>query len=239
MSNFTSFEFSAEKFNTHWHANSCDLCFHNAADWSDLTETELSELVLTNLDTIFKIAIKRIVASGYSEGIATTAILRSGLWYGCKYTVSKVVDNTLEFLISEQEIDSHYFDNLQQMDKYILAELVCLLRESRWLRAAELAASCRDVSRLVWARERLLQAKDIRDEIEAKLNEEWKAKNELLTQATSFKKEREQVEISTQSKEDTIKSRAQTNLHEKQGMKDCPSCRSPIQRRVSIRYARS
>lgn len=28
-------------------------------------------------------------------------------------------------------------------------------------------------------------------------------------------------------------------LHEKQGMKDCPSCRSPIQRRVSVRYARS
>lgn len=28
-------------------------------------------------------------------------------------------------------------------------------------------------------------------------------------------------------------------LHEKQGMKDCPSCRSPIQRRISVRYARS
>lgn len=28
------------------------------------------------------------------------------------------------------------------------------------------------------------------------------------------------------------------DLHEKQGMKDCPSCRSPIQRRISVRYAR-
>lgn len=28
-------------------------------------------------------------------------------------------------------------------------------------------------------------------------------------------------------------------LHEKQGMKDCPSCRSPIQRRIPVRYARS
>lgn len=26
-------------------------------------------------------------------------------------------------------------------------------------------------------------------------------------------------------------------LHVKQGMKDCPSCRSPIQRRISVRYA--
>lgn len=28
------------------------------------------------------------------------------------------------------------------------------------------------------------------------------------------------------------------DLHEKQGMKDCPSCRSPIQRRIPVRYAR-
>jgi hypothetical protein len=28
-------------------------------------------------------------------------------------------------------------------------------------------------------------------------------------------------------------------LHEKQGMKDCPSCRSTIQRRIPVRYARS
>lgn len=29
------------------------------------------------------------------------------------------------------------------------------------------------------------------------------------------------------------------DLHEKQGMKDCPSCRSPIQLRIPVRYARS
>lgn len=27
-------------------------------------------------------------------------------------------------------------------------------------------------------------------------------------------------------------------LHEKQGMKECPSCRGPIERRISVRYAR-
>ncbi|GER30164.1 RING/U-box superfamily protein [Striga asiatica] len=107
--------------------------FHDA-DWSDLTETELEELVLCNLDTIFKSAIKKIVASGYSEDVATKAILRSGLWYGCKDTVSNVVDNTLAFLRSGQEIDpskENCFEDLQQMKKYILAELVCLLREVR------------------------------------------------------------------------------------------------------------
>ncbi|XP_047948287.1 putative E3 ubiquitin-protein ligase RF298 [Salvia hispanica] len=170
----TSFEFSAEKYESQGHMNGCDMCCINQdssdhslkldlglscavgmseiglsrpredievsadefrdADWSDLTESELEELVLSNLDTIFKSAVKKIIASGYSEEVATRAILRSGLWYGCKDIVSNIVENTLGFLRSGQEIDpskEHYFEDLQQMKKYILAELVCLLREVR------------------------------------------------------------------------------------------------------------
>ncbi|KAL6185892.1 hypothetical protein ACLB2K_042014 [Fragaria x ananassa] len=104
------------------------------ADWSDLTETQLEELVLSNLDTIFKSAIKKIVACGYTEDVATKAVLRSGLCYGSNDTVSNIVDNTLVFLRSGQEIDpsrEHCFEDLQQLEKYILAELVCVLREIR------------------------------------------------------------------------------------------------------------
>lgn len=106
----------------------------NDADWSDLTEAQLEELVLSNLDTIFKSAIKRIVACGYTEEVTIKAILRSGTCYGCKDTVSNIVDNTLAFLRSGQGIDSspeHYFEDLMQLEKYILAELVCVLREVR------------------------------------------------------------------------------------------------------------
>ncbi|XP_075654403.1 putative E3 ubiquitin-protein ligase RF298 [Castanea sativa] len=104
------------------------------ADWSDLTEAELEELVLSNLDAIFKSAIKKIFACGYTEEVATKAVLRSGLCYGCKDTVSNIVDNALAFLRSGQEIDpsrEHYFEDLQQLGKYVLAELVCVLREVR------------------------------------------------------------------------------------------------------------
>ncbi|XP_073050260.1 putative E3 ubiquitin-protein ligase RF298 [Primulina eburnea] len=107
--------------------------FHDA-DWSDLTESQLEELVLNNLDAIFRSAIRQIMASGYSSEVSNKAILRSGLWYGCKDIVSNIVDNTLAFLRSGQDIDpsrEHYFVDLQQMEKYILAELVCLLREVR------------------------------------------------------------------------------------------------------------
>ncbi|XP_060215285.1 putative E3 ubiquitin-protein ligase RF298 [Lycium barbarum] len=107
--------------------------FHDA-DWSDLIESQLEELVLSNLDTIFKSAIKKIAACGYSEEIAEKAVLRSGVFYGLKDIMSNIVDNTLAFLCSRQETDAsteHYFEDLQQMEKYVLAELVCILREVR------------------------------------------------------------------------------------------------------------
>ncbi|XP_077232337.1 RING/U-box superfamily protein [Tasmannia lanceolata] len=104
------------------------------ADWSYLSESQLEELVLSNLDANFKSAIKKISFFGYSEEVATKAVLRSGLCYGCKDTVSNIVDNTLAFLSNGQEIDSsrdHFFEDLQQLEKYILAEMVCVLREVR------------------------------------------------------------------------------------------------------------
>lgn len=104
------------------------------ADWNDLSEAQLEELVLSNLDTIFKSAIKKIVACGFTKEVATKAILRSGLCYGCKDTVSNIVENTLAFLRSGQDISSsreQCFEDLQQLEKYILAELVCVLREVR------------------------------------------------------------------------------------------------------------
>ncbi|XP_043709660.1 putative E3 ubiquitin-protein ligase RF298 isoform X2 [Telopea speciosissima] len=104
------------------------------ADWNDLTESQLEELVLSNLDTIFKNAIKKIAACGYSDEVTTKAVLRSGLCYGCKDTVSNIADNTLAFLRTGQDIDSsreNFFEDLLQLEKYILAEMVCVLREVR------------------------------------------------------------------------------------------------------------
>lgn len=104
------------------------------ADWSDLSESQLEELVLSNLDAIFKSAIKKLVACGYPEEVATKAVLRSGLCYGSKDTVSNIVDNALAFLRNGQDVDvlrDLCFEDLQQLEKYVLAELVCVLREVR------------------------------------------------------------------------------------------------------------
>ncbi|KAM7259796.1 hypothetical protein ACFE04_015537 [Oxalis oulophora] len=104
-------------------------------DWSELTESELEEIVLQDLEASFKSAIKKLVSHGYSEEVATKAILRSGLCYGNKDTVSNIVENTLAFLRSGQDINhisrDHCFEDLQQLGKYLLAEQVCVLREVR------------------------------------------------------------------------------------------------------------
>ncbi|KAF9618291.1 hypothetical protein IFM89_000926 [Coptis chinensis] len=104
------------------------------ADWNDLSESQLEEIVLNNLDTIYKSAISKIAACGYGEDVASKAVLRSGLCYGFKDTVSNIVDNTLAFLRNSQEINSsreHFFENLDQVERYVLAEMVCVLREVR------------------------------------------------------------------------------------------------------------
>ncbi|EYU43862.1 hypothetical protein MIMGU_mgv1a007976mg [Erythranthe guttata] len=66
--------------------------------------------------------------------------------------------------------------------------------------------------KLIQMQQKLKQCKDIRDQAEAKLNQEVKAKEEILRQANSYKKEREQIEASTKSKESAMKSRAEANL---------------------------
>ncbi|CAN6482653.1 unnamed protein product [Victoria cruziana] len=103
------------------------------ADWNELTESQLEELVLSNLDTIYRSAIKRIASCGYSEDVAKQAVLRYGRCYGCKDPVSNIVDNALAYLKNGREIDAkdQFFQDLPQLEKYILDEMVCVLREVR------------------------------------------------------------------------------------------------------------
>ncbi|XP_027165560.1 putative E3 ubiquitin-protein ligase RF298 isoform X2 [Coffea eugenioides] len=104
---------------------------HNA-QWNDLTESELQELVLSNLESNLKTAIKKIVAYGYSEKVATDAVSRSGQCFGTKDTVSNIVDSTLAYLRGGRHVDTlreYDFDNLMALEHYMLAESVCFLRE--------------------------------------------------------------------------------------------------------------
>ncbi|WCJ23575.1 RING/U-box superfamily protein [Euphorbia peplus] len=114
--------------------------------------------------------------------------------------------------------------------------------ETAKLRAAESAASCQEVSKREkktlmkfqsWEKQKIHlqeelttekqqvaqmlqyveQAKQLQEHYEARWQQEEKAKEELLMQASSIEKEREQNDVSAKSKENMIRSKAEKNLH--------------------------
>lgn len=103
------------------------------ADWNDITESELEDLLLSNLDTIYKSAIKKIADCGYTEDVTLKAVLKYGRCYGSKDILSNIIDNTMAYLSNSHDASSkdHSFEDLQQLEKYALAEMVCVLREMR------------------------------------------------------------------------------------------------------------
>ncbi|KAF9607133.1 hypothetical protein IFM89_032355 [Coptis chinensis] len=101
-------------------------------EWNELSEDQLEELCMNSLDLIFRSAIKLIATSGYSEDVAAKAVLRADLCYGFKDTVSNIVDNTLAILQAGKEVyasKDNFFENLEQLENYLLAEMVCVLTE--------------------------------------------------------------------------------------------------------------
>ncbi|KAJ6827299.1 vicilin-like seed storage protein [Iris pallida] len=140
----------SEKLDQDCHLSVCDVCQNLAcggpreevgpdefreADWSDLTETQLEETVLCNLDMVFRTAIKTIMSYGYTEEAATSVVLKSGVFYGCKDTVTNIVENTLAVLRSGQELHSlsseSSAEELKRLERSVLAEMVNVLREMR------------------------------------------------------------------------------------------------------------
>lgn len=138
-----------ENPNVDQHTSFCDVCRTlsysskeelgleepHEVDWSNVTENELEEIILNNLNEIFNGAIKTITSYGYTKEVATNAVLRYGICYRCKYTVSNIVDNALLLLRSGREVDSSPRENaaedLLMLARSVLADMVNVLRALR------------------------------------------------------------------------------------------------------------
>lgn len=102
------------------------------ADWDEPISYQLQELLSQNLSATFQSAIKKIAEHGYTEEVAKSAILRSGLYYGRKDTVSNIVDGALVFLKREKNYDGsryHIFQDLDNLVEYTMLEMLYVLRE--------------------------------------------------------------------------------------------------------------
>ncbi|GLT42563.1 hypothetical protein SLA2020_165550 [Shorea laevis] len=102
------------------------------ADWDDPIACQLEELLSSNLHTIFKNAIKKIVDCGYGEEVAEQFISRHGLYLGGRDLESNIVNYTLDFLKKRNDCDTsgdHLFENLQNLVEYTMLEMISVLRE--------------------------------------------------------------------------------------------------------------
>ncbi|KAJ6802745.1 putative E3 ubiquitin-protein ligase RF298 [Iris pallida] len=149
LPNYELFPIDKPSENPNPEHHSCDVCQNHVfvsreevepdefqeADWSDLTETQLEETVLSNLETIFRTAVRTIASYGYAEEVAADAVLRSGVFYGCKDTVTNIVENALAVLRSGQELDSpsggNSAEEFRKLGRSVLAEMVNVLLEMR------------------------------------------------------------------------------------------------------------
>eukprot|EP00249_Psilotum_nudum_P024079 c29084_g1_i2 orf=338-2677(+) len=103
-------------------------------DWDNYSELQLEEVLLNMLDSIYKEAIKRILSSGISEGDTLKAVLKHGRCYGGRDAVSTIVENALAGIRSSEPGTRNKeaeFTDLKQMEVYVLAEMVCVLRKLR------------------------------------------------------------------------------------------------------------
>ncbi|KDP26310.1 hypothetical protein JCGZ_22319 [Jatropha curcas] len=111
--------------------------------WGYCTEEQLEEILLKNLEFLYKEAISKLIALGYDEDTALKAILRNGHCYGGMDVLTNILHNSLAYLNSNSggggssssngnlDESEPIFNDLRQLEEYSLAGLVCLLQQVR------------------------------------------------------------------------------------------------------------
>ncbi|XP_078167884.1 putative E3 ubiquitin-protein ligase RF298 isoform X1 [Carex rostrata] len=144
----SSNEKGTDSFNLEHLASMCDMCKHlmcapeeglewedgfNDADWSELTETRLEEILISNIDMIFKNAINVVSSYGYPEDAARNAVLTAGVRDNSKEPLSALVDSALAVLRGDKELNlsSNFDEDLEKTEKSVLARMVALVTESQ------------------------------------------------------------------------------------------------------------
>ncbi|CAH9144454.1 unnamed protein product [Cuscuta epithymum] len=102
--------------------------------WGYCTEEQLEEILLKNLEFLYKEAVVKLVSFGYEEDVALKAILKNGFCYGGMDVLTNILHNSLSYLNSSDskhvdDSENNNFTELKQMQEYSLAGMVCLLQQ--------------------------------------------------------------------------------------------------------------
>ncbi|XP_008799427.1 MND1-interacting protein 1 [Phoenix dactylifera] len=109
--------------------------------WGYCTEEQLEELLLKNLDLIYREALNRLLTLGYDEAAALRAVLCSGHCYGSMDVLSNILHNAMSHINWAPAAAGHCdagggvpangFTDLCHLQEYSLAEMMRLLQQVR------------------------------------------------------------------------------------------------------------
>ena len=107
----------------------------DAGCWLSDAEETLKEILQTHMKSLLITAIRKIMMVGYSKESAISSLLRFSLSYSKQDTISSVVDYGLVNLRGNSSSSSSSgfttFDDLEQLQNYILAEMVSVVKVVR------------------------------------------------------------------------------------------------------------
>ncbi|KAJ1435732.1 Zinc finger, RING-type [Sesbania bispinosa] len=125
-------EFNSSELGSDWDKEGPKVHMHELVDWNDPVASQLEELVLSNLQVVFRGAIRQIVEHGYSEDLAELLISRKSLYIEEGDPVSNIVRDTLNILKGKDVSATNVvFDNFQHLLHYTMVEMISVLREVR------------------------------------------------------------------------------------------------------------
>lgn len=116
------------------HARVCDICksliygsrkapqLEHACDshLNSLTETQVGDMILVHLDLIYRKVIEDLSSNhGYPEVDATTAVLATGICYGCEDPIGNALKHALTFLECGLRVDKIFPEDLKTLVKFV------------------------------------------------------------------------------------------------------------------------
>ncbi|KAI5070967.1 hypothetical protein GOP47_0013218 [Adiantum capillus-veneris] len=96
-------------------------------------EAQLEGILMSMLDGVYKDAVKKIISSNFTQEEALSAVLRKGRW-NKRDALTSIGDSALAWLQNSEARSSTtdlVFSDLKEMESYVLAEMVSMLRKVR------------------------------------------------------------------------------------------------------------
>lgn len=124
-------EFSPSEWWSEFFSRENELQMREILDWSDPIASQLEELLLSNLQAIFRCALKQVVELGFDEKLAEMSLSRRALYIEEGDPVTNIVDQTVNVLKGKEDATDFVFESFQHLLQYTVVEMISVVREVR------------------------------------------------------------------------------------------------------------